>query len=241
MAKNLYVLKMCLFRRQLGLSQVEASRLLSIAIFIVKAYVPVWFTCTQSIAAPRHDLEFMKTLIDYQKVNKRIALAAQTKFQNHLWYLSEVSLGFAIFDEHLSFEERNKIVHSIQKNVADDEPAHKRHLQWRDVPSLNLSDLATSNTSKFFSILDLDVAFFGHPASEWATRDDYQKGRDIVSHLCVVNDHAERMVKLMTDYNKSVTKREEQYQHVLLGTHSLRKSLPDKKKSTLINTFNKSL
>ena len=55
----------------------------------------------------------------------------------------------------------------------------------------------------------------------------------MVNALPVVNDNAERGVKLAQDYNRSVTRKEESYQHLLLTVQSHRKSVPDSKKKTL--------
>ena len=51
--------------------------------------------------------------------------------------------------------------------------------------------------------------------------------------LKVVNDVAERGVKLITDFNNLLTKDEEQKQYVLQVVHKCRKLYPDVSKHTL--------
>ena len=79
-------------------------------------------------------------------------------------------------------------------------------IQLRDVSDMSLGDLATKRTMYFFKILELSSDFLTHPVSEWSRRDDYKKAQNVALHLKVVNDHAERAVKLMSDYNRCVTK-----------------------------------
>ena len=46
------------------------------------------------------------------------------------------------------------------------------------------------------------------PVKECADREDYQQMEEVVRHLRMMNDQAERMVKLMKDYNNGNVKRE---------------------------------
>ena len=239
MAKAIYSIKMCMFRKQLRLPAAEASGLLQVTVFIVKLYLKMWFTATHSVAAPRHDLQFLKDLVEYEKVNKKIALAAQTRFLYHLWYLSEESIGFSLFDEDLPDAERQLIATNVLCQDGEEGPARKRSLQIRDVPQMALSSLASRNTASFLTTLDVPCDFLQHPLCEWSVREDYKKGREIANNLRVVNDHAERAVKLMSDYNRGVTRKEQGFQDLLINVHSHRKSLPNVKKSTLIAKYDK--
>lgn len=53
-----------------------------------------------------------------------------------------------------------------------------------------------------------------HP-SEWLNSSAYQKGKTIIEQLRIVNDSAERGVKLVEDYNNSITRDETQKQSLL--------------------------
>lgn len=53
-----------------------------------------------------------------------------------------------------------------------------------------------------------------HP-SLWDKNEDFKKGLDFVMLLHVTNNAAERGVKLIENYNKTLTKNEEQKQYVL--------------------------
>ena len=143
----------------------------------------------------------------------------------------------AVFDEKLPDVDRAKLVSGILTREGEEEPHKKRNSQLRELPEMCLSDLSTKNTMRFFQTLDINVEFFTMSVSEWVSRVDYTQGKQIVDHLRVVNDHAERGVKLMTDYNQTVTKDENSFQNLLLTVDSHRKSTPDSSKPTLIRKY----
>lgn len=68
---------------------------------------------------------------------------------------------------------------------------------------------------KFFDILDFPVQFLELDPEEWSQNSEYMNARKVVSSLRVVNDHAERAIKLMQTFNKKLTNSEEDFQDVL--------------------------
>lgn len=90
---------------------------------------------------------------------------------------------------------------------------------------------------RFFEILGLDTDFLDVDVSDWAGHHSYIQGQQTVAGLRVVNDHAERAVKLLQDYNKVLTKSEEQLQDLLLTVSAHRRTLPDVKKTTLSKKY----
>lgn len=140
MSKAIYALKMCLFRRQLSLTSAEVNGLLHVATFVVRVYIKYWYNTPDAIAAPRNDLQFLKELLMYELVNKKVARAAQDRFNNNLWYLSELSLGFSIFDEDLGLQERELIVRAMKERKGGENPPRRREIKASEVPTLKLSD-----------------------------------------------------------------------------------------------------
>jgi len=57
--------------------------------------------------------------------------------------------------------------------------------------------------------------------------------KNIINSLTIINDTAERAVKLMEDFNASLTLNEEPKQYVLLCVQEHQKTYPNRKKSTL--------
>ena len=64
------------------------------------------------------------------------------------------------------------------------------------------------HTKRFFEILEMPFDSLESPVKECADREDYQQMEEVVRHLRMMNDQAERMVKLMKDYNNGNVKRE---------------------------------
>ncbi|KAK3918361.1 Adenylosuccinate synthetase [Frankliniella fusca] len=163
----------------------------------------------------------------------------KSKVDGFVQYLSERFLGITVFDEKLEVLEREKIVIAMKNNEGEDEPPRKRLVQFSDVPDMTLSDLVTQNSMGFFKVLGIKSDFLSCPIEEWASREDYQEGKMVVTHLRVVNDMGERAVKLFKDFNKTVTKQEDSYQNLLVSVHSHRKAKPNNEKKTLIALYDK--
>jgi len=110
MARAIYCIKMWLFKSQYEPLQSTSTgtrktrgpshssliwtHLQEVCLFITSVYVKYWFQTPSAITAPRHDLELLCKLSTYP--NKNIAKAATTAFSRHLWYLSELLVGFCL-------------------------------------------------------------------------------------------------------------------------------------------------
>lgn len=93
--------------------------------------------------------------------------------------------------------------------------------------------LVTKHTLRFFEILNLSQEFLDKDPESWNDLDDYQRAKTVVKGLQVVNDHSEWSVKLMSDFNQKITKKESQFQDLLQTCAHYRRAMPDVKKSTL--------
>src|SRR6218665_695621 len=70
--------------------------------------------------APRNDLALLCTLSEYPSTE--IARVATTAFERHLWYLSEILIAFAFFDDAVSTEEKRLMVAALREVEGQDEP-----------------------------------------------------------------------------------------------------------------------
>jgi len=82
------------------------------------------------------------------------------------------------------------------------------------------------NVSKSFLVID---------PSNWHDHEDFKNAVEIVRKLKVVNDIAERGVKLMQDYNKKLTTKELEYQKLLEVVKEYTKKYPFSSKKSLKN------
>ena len=64
----------------------------------------------------------------------------------------------------------------------------------------------------------------------------FQRSSQIVRNLAVVNDHAERGVALIQEFNGCLTKDEQQLQFLLQVVADHRKAFPDPRKRILAQT-----
>ena len=185
------------------------------------SYVRYWFTTPSPSAAPRNDWLWLQSLRNY-KVGaiRSISLAV---FSNHLWYLSEILVGLAFFDDGLAVEEKREMLHRMQTNRGSHSPA-KRILATPD--KSKLADFVTTSTQLFFSIMRLPCDFLEIDPVSWAARADYQAAKTIGDSLKVVNDIAERAVALARDFNGSLSRDSEQQQFLLQVVEHHRKEFP---------------
>lgn len=101
--------------------------------------------------------------------------------------------------------------------------------------SKNLNDFVTEKTFDFFDRFCLSTDYMQFDPSSWMDRQDYRDGIAFCSGLHVVNDTAERGVKLMTEYNSILTKSEEDKQFALQVVEDYRRQYPSYKKADLLN------
>ena len=74
--------------------------------------------------------------------------------------------------------------------------------------------------------MKIGTSFLGLPPSEWQSTAEYRLGCERSSSLRVVNDTAERGVKLFEEYNHAITKDEEEKQFLLQVVEANRKDVP---------------
>src|SRR6218665_1918402 len=162
MARAIYSLKMWLFRTQYEPLQLGSKRLrkscgpshrkqmrkqLSEAcLFVTGVYIKYWFQSPSSAAAPRNDLNLLCTLSAYP--NRKVAEAATTAFGRHLWYLSELLIGFAFFDDDVSIEEKRLMIMALIDTEGSDEPP-KRISLFVSPETKRLHDFVTTSTRRF--------------------------------------------------------------------------------------------
>ena len=112
----------------------------------------------------------------------------------------------------------------IVKNLQDQNRSQvfqNRHGNGHDKPVLpkisakaKLSDFVGPSSWYFFEHLDIDTNFLSESPSDWEFNEAYNEARTKVKHLAVVNDPAEREVKLTQDFLHTA-KNENTYQNVL--------------------------
>ena len=163
-------------------------------------------------------------------VNRDVAKAGLTKLQRHLWYLSEELVTLALFDPLVTVEENKQILTSLHTKVGDESPAKCPTLSSQAISGLQLQDMASTNTRCFFQKLGLQDGFLDADPVTWLELEDFQTVAAFMQGIAVINDHAERGVALIQEYNRSLTQDEEQLQFLLQVVSHHRAQFPDSKK-----------
>ena len=95
----------------------------------------------------------------------------------------------------------------------------------------------TSESMDFFKRFEISHEFSEVDPREWPVHESFQKGLNIVKGLKVVNDVAERAVKLVTDYNNLLTKDAAQKQYTVQIVAENRKLCPDASKEKILKVL----
>lgn len=254
MSKALYSLKIYLFRTEFNLTEFEENNLRDICAFIIRFYVKAWFKCPAASLAPYQDLCLIREIYNYKSCDKQISEAVIKKFSNHLWYLSDECVALSLFDENVSNEIKREISDKIKtlksNNYDGDDTDYDDDVDvienMKRVPlkpseigtfiQKGLPDFVTGNTHKFFNRFGISTNFLNEDPFKWNENEAYIEGKNIIHHLNVVNDAAERGVKLIEEYNKVLTKKEDEKQYLLQVVTDYRKNFKSHTKTALSST-----
>ena len=245
MSKAIYSLKIFLFRDSFYLSAKNISALQQICIFIVKIYIKYWFVAERPEKAPNKDLNLMRDCHNFLSVNKLISNAVMKKILRHLWYLNPQNAALAFFDNDISVTERRKMVAKldVSENNDDDEEGEEmkqvliHNSEVSEVCEQGIDQFISSDTLKFFEKLNLNTEWIKRDPEEWEKDDQYNKSKEIVTAIKVVNDVAERNVHLFAEYNGHLTKNEEQMQYIIHIIESYRQKFPSVNRNYLSKPF----
>lgn len=250
MAKAIYAMKMVLYKDELEKREIDFfeegqyEKLVRFVMFILHFYVQYWIECPLSAKAPQNDLQLYKNLTHYRMVDEEVADAAIHGLKLQSWYLSEELVGLSLFDETLPVEVKSAVAESMLQFVPMSNRLPNRHGRAFGKPcspedisfTTQLCDLVGPNSSFFFKALNLSPDFLGEPSSDWPYIPCYMEGVAKIKSLNVINDAAERSVKMSSDF-LSAAKIETRYQATLQVVENNRMELPNlrAKKQTVSN------
>lgn len=141
-------------------------------------------------------------------------------------------------DEEGEEDEEDDPVPPAPRVVIKSTSVKKIEVKFKDVNeeflAKDLSNFVSHNTKNLFVRFGISQDFILANPATWKSRADYQEGRRIVNNLRVVNDTAERGVKMIQDYNRILCQGEEEKQYLLHVIDSYRKKYPSANKNMLI-------
>ncbi|XP_076057364.1 uncharacterized protein LOC143034906 [Oratosquilla oratoria] len=241
MARAIYGLKMWIFlpqfsqHRQQRPSSSRVSRsgilknLTDFCIFLTKHYVRAWFLARSAVSAPRHDIAIFKVL--EEEDNEIVRKAGTKTLARHLWYLSKINVGMALFDEELSLQEKEFVANMKAVDGFEETSPRLRTLP-NGMKDKTVTSFATKNTKRFFELMNIDTSFFDEDPANWKDNPSYKAGLQRVEGLVVTNDAAERGVALVQEFTKNGrTKAEDQLQFLLQVVEAHRREFLRRTKS----------
>ena len=211
----------------------QYDKLLRFVTFAVHFYVEYWMEAPLAAKATSNDLQLFIRLLQYRQVDADVANAAIHGLKLQAWYLTEELAPLCLFDASLTTDERAQVAQKLMRFVPrQTHPA--RHGTGFGKPifpdnlsfSTTLADLVGRSSSFFFKALKIDCGFIGEPVADWPFIPGYTNALEKIKSLKVVNDVAERMVKLTTDFLPRA-RDEENLQDILQIVIKNREDLPN--------------
>jgi hypothetical protein len=242
MAKLLYSIKMNLLQTKImnelpkgsvfrkGQEQ-KVSRFVKFVVFV---YFPWWITCSSAKDAPVNDCKFIAELLQYSQIDQQISASATKAFKSHLWYLTEELVPLALFSSKINDSEKEKRCCEILKFEKNDKFQNRYGTNFGkpSFPSPEPRDLhhfIGQDSWLTFDVLNLQTDFLREQVKDWKNCDSFQVSQQVVNNLRVVNDTAERGVKLASDF-LSGAQIEKRYQNVLQVVENDHQRVPNQRK-----------
>ncbi|KAG0712250.1 hypothetical protein GWK47_018903 [Chionoecetes opilio] len=233
MARNLYSMKMFMFAEQLEYDEETVVRLERLNLFLGLFYTPMWMSSTLAADAPANDLQFMKDMMKFKRTDPEIAQAVLQKLENHKWYLTQEVVPFALFGSRLSDKEKQDIAAKLHATEKPDSFRRGKPMFPQVTAKTTLADLVGPESHLLLDTLGIEYDWLLQPVATWPRSDDYSKALEYVSNVKVVNDIAERGVKMMTDFANIITTDSQQKQYLLQTVEYNRERFDSFKKQTL--------
>ena len=189
-------------------------------------YSKAWVLAPQATEAAHQDLILWKVLKTYSSEDKEISKEATKVLERHLWYLSEETVGLALFSKEVSLITKEEIVKAMRKKSPSEVRKVRGDREIINLKDVSLASFATEKSVLLLTKLKIGKSFLEIEPTAWNDNADFKCGLERVQTLKVVNDTAERGVKLFEEFNQLITKDEEEKQFLLQVVESNRKAVP---------------
>jgi len=243
MAKLLYSLKICLLESEIEklptgtiTAKHQLPKLRDFVNFATLVYSSWWLAADSAIDAPYNDLLLYRQILKYKDVNLTVSDSALSAFTRHLWYLSSEMVPIALFSNKVPTEQRHALALSLLATKPDGDfvtPLDrygtgfgKPKFPSNISESTTLADLVSKDSWFTMNILEINHEFLSEPVEAWPESAAYQASLSNIDALNVINDCAERGVKLSSDF-LSTSRSEEHYQNVLQVVEEDRRARPN--------------
>ena len=142
-----------------------------------------------------------------------------TVLARHGWYLVPQMIPFSLFSSKLDEDSKSRVASRIL-SFEDKKPAAYSLVKptFPTIsPTTQLTDLVGPDSFMFFHILGLDYEWLRVSPSKWEASQSFKEAKEFVVTVKVVNDCAERGIKMISDYALILTNDEDMRVRMLQG------------------------
>ena len=233
MAFGIYSFKALAFSKQLDLEEETVDGLKQFCAFTATIYVPYFLASSMGSDAAVNDILMYMKLFAFRSTDPQLAEEALVVLRRHGWYSTPEVVMFSLFSTKVSEDEKARISCKLLRLSKPE--SYK--LEKPKFPTVDekteLVDLVTPESYKFFDILGLDCEWLSKNPDRWEEFESFVEAKQFVTTVKVVNDTAERGVKLAEDYATILTQDDDMRAMILQGVEKNRSKYPDFKKITL--------
>lgn len=202
--------------------------------FLALIYVPAWLKAPVTADAPFNDSMLWNLLLEYRQIDETVACAALSVLKRHPWYLAPETVMFSLCSRHVSDVVKAEMA---MKLLSFNRPAEfevgGNNPVILDESRINLASLVDEDSWFVFQVLDLKAEWLNDDPETWSEQSEYAALCSYVSSLKVTNDTAERGVRIIQDFARTVTKNETDLQWLLQCVEKHRREFPEFKKSNM--------
>lgn len=239
MANNLYAGKMFMFSKAMQYDDEMVEKLRRMNRFLALFFTASWMKTSNGADAPANDLQLIHDMIDFREVDKAVADTVIDKLGNHRWYLTEEVVPFALFSKHPMMTDclKQEMATRLLATPLPEAFRLGRPVFKEITRDTTLTDLIGPESHTLFRLLDISNDWLAKPANQWSCDPTYLSAEKFVRTVKVVNDAAERGVKLISDFATVITTDPEQRAWLLQGVEKHRKEFQTFDKKTLNKTL----
>jgi hypothetical protein len=124
-------------------------------------------------------------------------------------------------DSRLSDESKQLMLAAMEEEAPDQPPKRPNMKSEVFLNDQGLEQFCTSNSKRLFQILDIETR-------------PHDQASEVIAGLAVVNDRAERGVALIQEFNKRLTRNEDQLQFLLQVVSEHRRQFPSCTKRKIV-------
>lgn len=159
MAKLIYATKILLFRNQrnvFNLTKREESQFQRFVLNGALLFTKVWIESPLAAEASSNDLNLWLNLKKYETIDFELSTAARHVLERHLWYLSDLTVGLALFSDVVIYSEIKSIVNGMKTEPGPRCITGNPVLLKNDV---NLGDFASKRSLTLLANLGINASF----------------------------------------------------------------------------------